>query len=115
MREEEAVAEIRLTFETDNFASVSQILVDMGIAFRVEPVGAAVAEPARAPRQQPASPQPRRPAKSEAKRAGQRPKPARQSNEPSIGAQRLRDAITRTVMPSGPMPRAEPPEPSSDD
>ena len=42
------MGEFRLTFETRDFGSISQVLIDMGISFRVEPVKGAEGETVRA-------------------------------------------------------------------
>lgn len=85
--------EFRLTFTTDNFGAISQVLVDMGISFRVEPIEAAFAEAAPARASHPPAAKRRRSTKKTAK-AGAVAKPAR-AEKPATRADRLREAMTR--------------------
>jgi len=87
--------ELRLTFPSEGFAAVSQLLVDMGLSFRVEPVGAAKEQAAPDADKAPA------PAKAARKSMANPKKPARaaKSRTPEDvaihGAERLRAAIAR--------------------
>ncbi len=88
--------EVRLTFASEGFEAVSKVLVEMGLSFRVEPVGpaarqaAAEAAPAAKPRA-PAGPARKT---SKAKRAA-RPAKAPAAGD-TTGAERLRAAIAQS-------------------
>jgi hypothetical protein len=92
--------ELRLTFASEGFAAVSQVLVDMGLSFRVEPVGAATKEEAApamevasaAKQRTPTKPARKSPAK--AKRAAQHEKTPPEAM--AAGAERLRAAIAKS-------------------
>ena len=92
--------ELRLTFASEGLAAVSQVLVDMGLSFRVEPVGAAAKEEAApamevasaAKRRTPTKPARRSPAK--AKRATQQERTPPEAM--AAGAERLRAAIAKS-------------------
>ncbi len=92
------MTEIRLTFASEGLHAVSKVLVDMGIGFQVEPVGAASKAPS-AP-SAPAVPQPTRRASSRGTRKNaakvkRATVPERQpASSPLAGAERLRAAIT---------------------
>ena len=100
--------EVRLTFASEGLEAVSKLLVDMGLSFRVEPVGPAVRQQAAAEAAPAAKPRaPAKPARkaSKAKRAARPAKPPAAGD--ATGAERLRAAIAQ----SGTTYRA-PPEPS---
>ncbi len=89
--------ELRVTFASDRFNAVSQVLIDMGISFSVEPVDdappelvAAHAAPAPATRR-------RKTAKATAKTAvaAKRRAARTTADAPAPGAHRLREAIAR--------------------
>ncbi len=93
--------EIRLTFATEGLEAVSKVLVDMGIGFRVEPLGAAARQEAKPAAEPPPAPRKRAPAKtarkaSKVKRAARSEEPAPADDASLAGAERLRAAIART-------------------
>jgi hypothetical protein len=94
--------ELRLTFKTADFGEISQVLIDRGIGFQVEPVVEARTEVAdKRP--------PRRPAKKAKKTRGYKASRKRSGGTdiPLAGAERLREALGRTAPP----PPAEPSPP----
>jgi hypothetical protein len=97
--------EVRLTVSADDIGVVSQVLVDIGVGFRVEPAVATAAE-ARAKR---AGPPTAAKARKAAKRARATARRSTKSDAPvAAGAERLRDAIARTL----PGPERNPPAPA---
>jgi hypothetical protein len=82
--------EIRLTFRAEDFGTVSQALIGLGIGFRVEPVEEAPVE-AVAPRTDTPPVLKRRAAKKAAKPARKPP----QGETLLTGADRLRSALVR--------------------
>lgn len=86
--------EIRLTVRADDFVAISQILVDRGVGFRVEPIIAT--EPEVAPRR--ASAPPKAKARKPAKKVGRggAKRGAKTDDLLGTGADRLREAIART-------------------
>ena len=89
--------EYRLTFATENFGAISQILVDMGVSFRVEPVEPA-AKPVAAGRGEEPAVKPRSPGKKPAKAAAKKKKPDRGSRDTQTrmaSAQRVLEGLTR--------------------
>jgi hypothetical protein len=95
------MTELRLTFASEGFAAVSQVLVDMGLSFRVEPVGeTARKEAAPAVEAAPAA-KGRTPAKPARKSAAKAKRPVRSEKAPAdeatlAGAERLRAAVARS-------------------
>ena len=93
------MTELRLTFASEGLAAVSQVLVDMGISFRVEPVGPAAQEEgaseAAAPVRRQAPAKPARKSSRKARRAAPRPEKPQAEETPAAGAERLRAAIAR--------------------
>jgi hypothetical protein len=83
--------EYRLTFATDNFGAISQILVDMGVSFRVEPMEAAASGAIQA-RAGEAPAKARSPAKKPAKTAQ---KKAKRDEAPIAGAARQLERWSR--------------------
>jgi len=81
--------ELRLTFKTADFGEISQVLIDRGISFQVEPVVEARTE--IAPVREKAPPA-RKPKKTKKKSARKSAKPAAES-VPLAGAERLREAL----------------------
>jgi hypothetical protein len=109
-REERGVMkEYRLTFATDSFGAISQILVDMGVSYRVEPVEAAVTKAAAAGVGEEPPTKHRSPGKKAVKTAAKR-KPGRADRAakgrqtPSAGAERLLEGLARAG--AGPSPAA---------
>lgn len=105
--------ELRLTFRADDFGAVSQILVDMGIGFRVEPIEGPAAEAAPAHASHPPATRRRRSAKktrkpgSPAKAAGV--ESSARGDVPASGVNRLRAAIAQNRT-TGERARFAPPE-----
>jgi hypothetical protein len=94
--------ELRLTFKTADFGEISQVLIDRGISFQVEPVDQAAPRPAPVRQKPPAA---RKSKKTKKKTAR---KPARESATESLplaGAERLREALGQ------PRPASTPPPP----
>ena len=92
--------EIRLTFRAEDFGTVSQALIGLGVGFRVEPVEEPPVETTTAHADTPPVLK-RRAAKKAAKPAG---KPPRGESLPT-GADRLRSALVRKpadLAPAGP-------------
>ena len=88
--------ELRLTFKTADFGAISQVLIDRGISFQVEPVAVAAAEAAPVRDKPPPS---RKPKKTKKKSA----RPGR----PAAGVERLREALGQgRASSSPPMPPA---------
>jgi hypothetical protein len=113
--------EYRLTFATENFGAISQVLVDLGVSFRVEPVEAAAgrAAPARVD-EEPAKPRSpaRKPVKTAAKKkTGRGGKGAKGRESPAAGAERVLERWSRGEGGTGlsPAPSAEVPAPDSAD
>jgi len=97
--------ELRLTFKTADFGAISQILIDRGISFQVEPVDVAAAEPASVRERTPAS-KPRRPAKKTKKASARkhaRPEKPAAGGLPLAGAERLREALGQGRTSSSPL------------
>jgi hypothetical protein len=94
--------ELRLTFKTADFGAISQVLIDRGISFQVEPIVEVKSEPA-------ATRPPRRPAKKAKKTKAYKASQKRPGGNdiPLAGAERLREALGRTTPP----PSTEPPPP----
>ena len=96
------MTELRLTFASEGLAAVSQVLIDMGISFRVEPVALARSREEAAPAGEPAPAAKRRvPAKSTRKTASKakrttRPEKPSAEETAAQGAERLRAAIARS-------------------
>ncbi len=92
--------ELRLTFASEGFAAVSQVLVDMGLSFRVEPVGTATEEEAAAATgvasaaKRRTSAKPARTSPAKAKRATQHERTPPEAM--AAGAERLRAAIAKS-------------------
>jgi hypothetical protein len=108
------MGEIRLTFETRDFGAISQVLIDRGISFRVEPMMGAEGEPVRASHA--AGGEPRRPAKAAAKGAkSRRGQASGQRAEAASGADRLREAIARNLSSVAPGVPAESPKPTEEE
>ena len=111
------MTELRLTFPSEGFPAVSQVLVDMGLSFHVEPVGTAARQEAATAAETPPTPK-RTPAKkarktAKAKRAARSESPAAAPTPVDAtvaGAERLRAAIAR----SGPDVYRSPLEPPAD-
>ncbi len=102
--------EIRLTFASEAFEAVARVLVEMGLSFRVEPVGTTARQERAAETAPAAKPQtPARTARkaSKAKRAARPAKASPPADAAIPGAERLRAAIAK----SGPAYRSplEPP------
>ncbi|MEO8668428.1 MAG: hypothetical protein ABI399_07930 [Bauldia sp.] len=92
------MSDIRLTFRSEDFPSVSQMLVELGVGFRVEPNVEGVAEVARPKPVVPPAP---------ARKAVQKRKPVAQPRSPAradqlTAADRLREAIIRNQGAGGP-------------
>ena len=104
--------EIRLTFSTHDFGAISQMLVDLGISFRVEPMKGLEAETVM-PTARMAPPPARAAAKKPARGGGagaQRPTKSQRSEGRGVSAaDLLRQAITRNQA-SVPPPPPEAPD-----
>ena len=87
--------ELRLTFSSEGFAAVSQLLVDMGLSFRVEPVAAAKEEAAPALGNAPTSVKAARERTAKTKKLARAAKPPTSGDAVVPGAERLRAAIAR--------------------
>ena len=116
------MTELRLTFASEGFAAVSQVLVAMGLSFRVEPVTSAAKKEEATTKSEATQPARRRaPAKSPRKSASKAKPASRPENPPAgesaaQGAERLRAAIARTgtgyrspLEPPGSAPEPTPP------
>jgi hypothetical protein len=92
--------EVRLTLNAEEFGAVSQVLIDMGVGFRVEPIGSKAPEtgPPLAGKSPPAR-------RRKTSRKTAKPAAKRDALAPS-GADRLREAITRNQ--TGAAPGAAP-------
>ncbi len=106
--------ELRLTFRTDDFGTISQILIDRGISFQVEPAGAAaeaapVREKAPAGRPRGAAARPKKARKKRARTPDRPEKPAAGAL-PLAGAERLREALGQGKAAASPLmpPAARP-------
>jgi hypothetical protein len=87
--------EYRLTFATEDFGAISQILVDMGVSFRVEPIEAAAIKPSPPRIAEPASTK-RSPARKAAKKKTGRADKAAKGGQASLaGAERLLESLAR--------------------
>jgi hypothetical protein len=84
-----AMKEYRLTFATEDFGAISQMLVDMGVGFTVE-----LAEPA--PAETPAKQRAKKPAKSAPKKkAGGTGSAPKRSQSPLAGANQMLARLAR--------------------
>jgi hypothetical protein len=91
--EDVQMKEIRLTLNADDFGTISQVLVDMGVGFRVEPFEESGAE-VTPPRPNTSSTPPRR--RAAKKRGKANPKqPQTRAEAPLSAADRLRKAIAQ--------------------
>ena len=87
--------ELRLTFSSEGFAAVSQLLVDMGLSFRVEPVAAAKEEAAPTLGNAPTPVKAARQRAAKTKKLAHAAKPPTSGDAVVPGAERLRAAIAR--------------------
>jgi hypothetical protein len=85
--------EIRLTLNADDFGAISQVLVDMGVGFRVEPLEDAGTEAAPARPNTGSTPPRRQAAKKRGKASPKQPEA--RGETPLSAADRLRKAIAR--------------------
>lgn len=95
------MTDLRLTFASEGLAAVSQILVEMGLSFSVEPVGAVAKEEKTAPAAAAPPTTSRRPPAKTARKSPAKTKRAAQSERgpsdaPAAGAERLRAAIAQS-------------------
>jgi hypothetical protein len=100
--------EIRLTLNADDFGTISQLLIDMGMSFRVEPLEDAAAQ-ATTTRPAPSTASPRRQTPKKAGKARAK-RPRKRDEVPLSAADRLRKAIAQKQAASASTsPLAQPP------